>query len=72
MLAACKDGKKEAVEKLISEGEDLDEADEFGQTGLMWAIRGGHEGIVKLLVDSKADVNYKGSVGSALDIAEEE
>ncbi|KAF8428636.1 hypothetical protein EV426DRAFT_527802, partial [Tirmania nivea] len=43
----------------------------FGSTALQVAIEHGHETIVKLLVDREADVNCKGSGGTALQAAAE-
>jgi ankyrin repeat protein len=43
--------------------QDIDDQDDYGETPLFLAIRGGHVGSVKLLLQSGADVNEKATDG---------
>ena len=50
------------IEKLLSEGKDVNEADNWGRTGLHFACKDGNIEIVTCLLNHKAKVNLK-SVG---------
>eukprot|EP00472_Partenskyella_glossopodia_P003956 CAMPEP_0197528816 /NCGR_PEP_ID=MMETSP1318-20131121/26440_1 /TAXON_ID=552666 /ORGANISM="Partenskyella glossopodia, Strain RCC365" /LENGTH=71 /DNA_ID=CAMNT_0043084061 /DNA_START=82 /DNA_END=294 /DNA_ORIENTATION=+ len=67
-IDACKDGKVDTVKDLINDGEEIDQTDDLGQTGLMWAIRKGHASIVELLCDSNADVAHESQAGTVMEI----
>lgn len=54
----------EQVGKMISKGADVNQADQFGYTALMWAASHGNSEIAKLLVSGKADVNAQRRSGS--------
>jgi ankyrin repeat protein len=47
----------ERVQLLISQGFNLDELDELGNSPLHWAVMGGYYDIVKLLLEAKANPN---------------
>jgi hypothetical protein len=49
---------------------DINECDDAGRTALMWASEGGHEKVVRILLDAGADVNAQGGeYGNALQAA---
>jgi hypothetical protein len=51
---------------------DIDEPDEDGRTGLIWASGCGHETVAKMLIEAGADVNAQGEYyGNALQAASE-
>ena len=56
-LGACRDGNIEAVRVYTTRGQDMNEADEAGKTGLMWASLNNHLNIVEYLVRRGAIVN---------------
>ncbi|KAK5213084.1 hypothetical protein LTR47_006963 [Exophiala xenobiotica] len=48
----------------------INECDEDGRTALLWASKGGHEKVVRILLDHGADVNAEGGqYGNALQAA---
>jgi hypothetical protein len=49
-------GVYEAANILIIRGQSLDLKDSYGQTPLSWAVKNGHEAVVKLLVDKGAEL----------------
>jgi ankyrin repeat protein len=55
------EGNVEEASKLLDSGNirDINEADEYGYTALMWAVEHGHTKVVKLLLDNGADVNSR-------------
>ncbi|KAK2762602.1 hypothetical protein FQN54_000775 [Arachnomyces sp. PD_36] len=55
--AAAK-GLEQSIRRLLGEGVPVDALNSEGSTALQVAIRQGHERVVKLLLDSGADVNY--------------
>eukprot|EP00466_Bigelowiella_natans_P005318 jgi/Bigna1/75646/fgenesh1_pg.36_\ len=80
LIEACKEdfnkmkialrSKIDTVRDIVNNDADLNETDDLGQTGLIWAVRKGHNTIVELLCDSSADVNVASHTGNALEIAE--
>ena len=48
-----------AAERLIREGHDLNELDDFGMTPLHWAVYGGYMDLVRTLLEAGADPNRK-------------
>jgi ankyrin repeat protein len=57
LFTAVWGGQTEAVKVLVEFQADLDQADDRGVTPLGIAAVRGHEGIVKVLLDAKADPN---------------
>ena len=59
----CQDGDIEEVQAAIDNGADVNEATLKGATGLMWALREGHNNVVQLLLHNpqtdfnKVDIN---------------
>lgn len=64
-----KSGHPQAVALCIQEGADVHQIPEFGEPPVIIAAENGYAAIVKLLVDAKADVNYRYCHSSALDNA---
>jgi len=64
LIEAVKKGELEQVEKLISEGADVNARDEQFQNSLNFAARYGHEDIARLLISKGADVNMNVSEDS--------
>ena len=57
MLDAAKEGNIEAVEALLEKKVPIESRNRFGNTALIYAVRGGHGVLVKNLVDAGASVN---------------
>ena len=53
---AAKDGDKETVVKLLSEGAEIDYKDETGDTAFTWAAYGGHDEIIEILLNNGQDI----------------
>ena len=56
---ACKNGDKDMIRELMKRNCFLNQKDSKGCTALMLAAAAGHDKIVKLIVDSGADVRMK-------------
>jgi len=56
-------GQGQTVQKLLSQGADVNGRDRNGNTALMYAALGGHTQIVDLLLMSRADVNAQNAIG---------
>lgn len=70
MLAASR-GDTAEVRHLVEAGEDINAADIFGNTALLYAARGGYADIVELLFRNGADVQAKNKQGlDSLELAE--
>ncbi len=59
LVSASRNGYLEELERLLSEGADVNAKDSIGSTGLMLASEYGHTETVKLLIESGAELNYK-------------
>ena len=59
IFEAAKLGDGQRVSECLSAGAKVDQPDTTGATALQWAALGGHDHIVKLLIDAGADVNAK-------------
>lgn len=70
LLEAAEDGDLEKLQFLISNGEDINSADDEGYTALMYACNQGHYPIVECLIEQGADLNLTDAAGwAALDFA---
>lgn len=65
-LFACGYGPSDVVEFLLGKGADLTAHRGDGQTGLHWAVIGGHLETVKLLLRSKAPLEVKNTYGGTV------
>ena len=67
VVRACKDGLVDRLRELIEAGENVNQADRSGYTGLHWAAFNGHNNCVTLLlhndVIARLDINAKDSKG---------
>lgn len=61
--AQCGDVKK--VEKLLSQGTNVDQRDSAGYTALHYAARNGHLDVCKVLLRNDADINSTTKSGHA-------
>ncbi|KAH8808570.1 ankyrin repeat-containing domain protein [Xylogone sp. PMI_703] len=57
ILYAASCGDEELVKQLISEDLNLATRDSHGRTPLMLSARGGHEGVVKILLEHSANID---------------
>lgn len=62
MIAASRGDTAEA-RRLVEAGEEINAADSFGNTALLYAARGGHAEAVELLLQNGADVRIKNQLG---------
>jgi Ankyrin repeats (3 copies) len=65
-LLACGYGRKRVVEFLLKMGVEVGIHDRNGQTGLHWAVIGGHLGTVQLLLKHKAPLEVKNTYGGTV------
>src|SRR6185437_523718 len=65
-LYACQFGRNEVVEFLIGCGIDLAAQDAQGQTGLHWAVAGGHLDTVKLVLSYHPPLEAKNKYGGTV------
>ena len=67
LVRACKDGQSDRLRELIQGGENVNQSDRSGYTGLHWAAFNGHQICVSLLLDNeiiqRLDINAKDSKG---------
>jgi hypothetical protein len=63
LKSACEDGHGSVVELLLDRGAVVGQADEHGDTALMYACHGGHRDVAELLLDRGADVGQAGTYG---------
>jgi len=63
-LEAARQGNKERVAQLITEGAHVNFADKSGESALMKASRQGHTDIVDLLIESGANINQRSNHGT--------
>lgn len=54
---AVKTNEAEEVKKLLDDGADVNSVDEWGETPLMWAARGGWPEMALLLLERGADAD---------------
>ena len=72
LLLAAAAGNLEMVERLLSEGWNVNERDGNGLTVLMYAVAEGHPGLVQTLIEAGANVQARTVTGvTALMVAEE-
>lgn len=63
IIKAAGDGDINTVQRLLAEGQNINEADSNGATPLMYAIWGGKVDLAKYLIESGADIKAKDSRG---------
>ena len=67
IVRACKDGQVDLLRQLIEAGENMNQTDRSGYTGLHWAAFNGHQNCVTLLLHNdviqRLDINAKDSKG---------
>lgn len=54
LFEACKIGTIEEIERLIKTGANVNAANDYGETALMWASLSGYTEIAKLLIKAGA------------------
>ncbi len=59
LIDAVRQNNIDEVQSYIAAKADLNARDNIGWTALMWATYCGHENMVKLLIDAKANLNIK-------------
>jgi ankyrin repeat protein len=64
LLIAVRNGEHSRVEKLLSQGADVNTADSEGTTALMHSVIESDVKMMKLLIDHRADVNAKNAADS--------
>jgi ankyrin repeat protein len=69
LCAAVWHGRAEAAESLITLGADVSGVDSSGFTPLIVAVSRGDDALVRLLLRHGADVDHRGSCGTAADVA---
>eukprot|EP01132_Coremiostelium_polycephalum_P004694 gene4694-5862_t len=60
LINACKRGEEEDIEDIITDQEakpDVNGKDSVGETALHYAARNGHDGIIRILIKHRANVN---------------
>ncbi|HWH57853.1 MAG TPA: ankyrin repeat domain-containing protein, partial [Terriglobales bacterium] len=65
-LYACQFGRNDVVEFFIGRGIDLGAQDAQGQTGLHWAVIGGHLDTVKLVLSYQPPLEAKNKYGGTV------
>lgn len=60
-LSSCKIGDINCVKKHLKIVQ-VDDKDFYGNTGLSLAVRNGHKGVAKVLIEAGAEVNTKNCV----------
>jgi hypothetical protein len=65
-LNACGYGRKEVVAFLLDRGVDVSTQDKDGQTGLHWAVIGGHPEIVRVLLAKNAPLEVQNLYGGTV------
>jgi len=64
LVDLCKKGNLEGVKAALQSGTDVNTTNEYGWTGLMWAVSNGHNSVVDLLLSTpNIDVNTKDEYG---------
>lgn len=64
LLRAAENGYEVVFKLLLAIGKaDIDKKDNSGRTPLSWAVGGGHEAVVELLLDKGAHVKLKDKYG---------
>lgn len=58
-IEKCKTESIAEIEKLLKTGEDINQKDGYGYTGLMWAIEKENYEVAKYLINEGADINIK-------------
>ena len=60
MLKAAEEGKVRLVSGLLRAGADTDTRDDYGDTGIHFCARRGHDNLLKMFLDKGVNVNTRG------------
>ena len=60
MLKAAEEGKVRLVSGLLRAGADIETRDDYGDTGIHFSARRGHDNLVKMFLGQGVDVNIRG------------
>ena len=60
MLKAAEEGKVRLVSGLLRAGADIETRDDYGDTGIHFSARRGHDTLVKMFLDKGVNVNIRG------------
>ena len=64
LVELCKMGELEGVKAALTNGSDVNSKDEYGRTGLIWALQNNNNSVVELLLNTpNIDVNLKSDGG---------
>ncbi len=64
LTIAAAQGDAAEVQKLLTQGAEVNVSDSSGLTALMWAARSGHTETMKALLDAGADINMRDCAGN--------
>jgi len=64
VIDVCKRGDENALRKLLEAGCDIEERDNFGFTGFIWACRYGRKDIVAILLETDCKINTQNNIGN--------
>ena len=64
LVELCRNGNLEGVKAALKSGTNVNTKNDYGQTGLIWAVRNNHNSVVDLLLSTpNIDVNLKDNKG---------
>jgi ankyrin repeat protein len=58
LMQCASEGREDDVAALLAAGADVDAVDRFGSTALIFASTHGHTGVVRILIEAHADINF--------------
>lgn len=63
IFSAARDGTPEQLQALVQQGADVDQADAFGQTPLMYAVNNDNPAVLEVLIGAGAGVDARTNAG---------